>query len=159
MAKIFPHPFYLFTKIFSKCLKKWNLKSPLNTGWEKLGNFQSEEDVFGRSETRKNCLSKVPPARNWENQSKADRKRDPSAGWNRRIISVCKNWKFSSLISDLALSAYGGSEQSLSERGRRRRSKPTEWFSQLLGSQKNLSALDKSQQMVLQENIQNIRPR
>ena len=120
---------------------------------------------------RRRCLRKIrdPEELSIESSSSSElrksehqhgRSKTRPVSWMESTHNIGKEKiSFSSLISILALSAYGGSEQSPSERGRRRRSKPTEWFSQLLGSQKNLSALDKSQQMVLQENIQNIRPR
>lgn len=56
-----------------------------------------------------------------------------------------------------SVSNLGGSDLCLTDRGRRRRSKPTEWFHKMVGSQKNLAQTEK--EVILRENPITQRPR
>ena len=57
-----------------------------------------------------------------------------------------------------SVSNLGGSDLCLTDRGRRRRSKPTEWFHKMVGSQKNLAQCEK--EVILHEPTPtNLRPR
>lgn len=109
------------------------------------------------------CLRRIrdPESESIESNSSSDI-RSKTETLNRRTRPVSWMESCNTLAS---ISNYGGSEQSLTERGRRRRSKPTEWFHSLIGSQKNLSSVNSesknalTSEVILREQAVNVRPR
>ena len=133
------------------------MKRDIETRYGKVDGFQEKKRI--------RCLRRItdPEADSIESNSSSDI-RSKAETLNRRTRPVSWMESCNTLAS---VSNYGGSEQSLTERGRRRRSKPTEWFHSLIGSQKNLTAVnadskqalnDKSE-VILRENVVNMRPR
>lgn len=129
------------------------------------------EDRYGKVEQfndekkRIRCLRRIvdPDGDSIESNSSSDI-RSKAETLHRRVRPVSWMESCNTLGS---ISNYGGSEQSLTERGRRRRSKPTEWFHSLIGSQKNLSvansdgkhAVHEKSEIILREQVVNMRPR
>ena len=128
------------------------MKNDVETRYGKCESFVPSKKV--------RCLRKIvdPEAQSMESNSSSDIR--PKETPNRRARPA--SWMES--CNTLASSNYGGSEQSLAERGRRRRSKPTEWFHSFIGSQKNLTKLDSTAinekaEIILREKVTNMRPR